>query len=116
MATCRAECCRTVLLGKTGLKRRPVCTDNAHERTHILLMPHDLIHRKIIGVNDERIGFIRDLLIDEVDWKLRFLHATQEGLVGLDKRHFLIPIEAVRRVAGGLVRIDLSKEQGTRGA
>lgn len=29
--------------------------DNAHERTHVLLMLHDLIHRKIIGCNDERI-------------------------------------------------------------
>ena len=29
--------------------------DNAHERTHVLLMLHDLIHRKIIGFNDERI-------------------------------------------------------------
>jgi hypothetical protein len=40
----------------------------------------------------------------------------KKGLLGLDKRHSLIPIEAVRRVAGGFVRIDLSKEQGTRGA
>jgi len=37
--------------------------DNTHERTHILLMPHDLIHGEIIDFNDERIGFIRDLLI-----------------------------------------------------
>src|SRR5919112_5827424 len=59
-----------VLLGETGLRRRPVCMDNAHERTRILLMPYDLIHRKIICFNDERIGFIRDLLIDEVDWRL----------------------------------------------
>jgi hypothetical protein len=40
----------------------------------------------------------------------------KKGLLGLDKRHSLIPIEAVRRVAEGFVRIDLSKEQGTRGA
>ena len=74
-----------VLMGETGLRRRPVWMDNAHERTRVILMPYDLIHRKIICFNDERIGFIRDLLIDEVDWKLRFLHATQEGLLGLDK-------------------------------
>jgi hypothetical protein len=53
--------------------------DNTHERTHVLLMPHDLIHREIIDFNDERSDFIKDLLIDEVDWKLRFLHATQGG-------------------------------------
>jgi hypothetical protein len=40
----------------------------------------------------------------------------KKGLLDLGKRHSLVPIEAVRRVAGGFVRIDLSKEQGTRGA
>ena len=84
---------------------------DANERTHVLLMPHDLIHREIIGFDDERIGFVRDLLIDEVDWKVRFLHATQGGFLGLDDRHFLIPIEAVRRVAGGFLRVELSKDQ-----
>jgi hypothetical protein len=85
--------------------------DDANERTHILLMPHDLIHREIIGFDDERIGFVRDLLIDEVDWKVRFLHDTQGGFLGLDDRHFLIPIEAVWRVAGGFLRVELRKEQ-----
>ena len=69
--------------------------DDAHERTHVLLMPHDLIHREIIGSDDERIGFVRDLLIDEVDWKVRFLHVTQGGLLGLDERHFLVGVVVV---------------------
>jgi len=86
--------------------------DNAHERIPVLLMLHDLIHRKIIGFNDERI----DRLHQGPARRQGRLEAAQEGLLGLDKRHSLIPIEAVRRVAGGFVRIDLSKEQGTRGA
>ena len=85
--------------------------DNARERTHVLLMPRDLIHRQIIDSKEERIGFIRDLLIDEVDWKVRFLHATQGGFLGIEERHFLIPIEAVRTVAEGFVVIEPSKEQ-----
>ena len=85
--------------------------ENARERTHVLLMPRDLIHRQIIDSKNEAIGYIRDLLIDEVDWKLRFLHATQGGLLGLEERHFLIPIEAIRTVAEGFVVIELSKEQ-----
>ncbi len=85
--------------------------DDANERTHVLLMPHDLIHREIIGSDDERIGFVKDLLIDEVDWKVRFLHATQGGFLVLDESHFLIPIEAVWRVAEGFLRVELSKDQ-----
>jgi hypothetical protein len=85
--------------------------ENAHERTHVLLTPRDLIHREILDPKYENIGFVRDLLIDEVDWKVRFLHATQGGFLGLDERHFLIPIEAVGTVGGGFVKTELSKER-----
>jgi hypothetical protein len=91
--------------------RRRLLMDNARKRTHALLMPHDLIHREILDPNDENIGFVRDLLIDEVDWKVRFLYATQGGFLGIDERHFLIPIEAVSYVGGGFVKTELNKEQ-----
>jgi hypothetical protein len=74
-------------------------------------MPRDLIHREILGPKAENIGFVRDLLIDEADWKVRFVHATQGGFLGLDERHFLTPIEAVSYVGGGFVKTELSKEQ-----
>jgi hypothetical protein len=40
-----------------------------------------------------------------------FLHATQGGFLGIEERHFLIPIEAVRTVAEGFVVIERTKEQ-----
>jgi hypothetical protein len=86
--------------------------DNAGKRTHVLLMPRDLIYREILGSDDENVGFVRDLLIDEADWRVRFVHATQGGFVGLDEHHFLIPIEAVSYVGGGFVKTELSKERG----
>jgi hypothetical protein len=85
--------------------------DGPGKRTHVLLMPRDLIHREILDPEDENIGFVRDLLIDEVDWKVRFLHITQGGFLGLEERHYLIPIEAVCYVGGGFVKTKLSKEQ-----
>jgi hypothetical protein len=53
--------------------------DNAGRRTHVLLAPRDLIHRELLDPNDENIGFVRDLLIDEADWMVRFVHATRGG-------------------------------------
>jgi hypothetical protein len=85
--------------------------DNAGKRTHVLLMPRDLIHREILGPDDESIGFVRDLLIDEADWKVCFVHASQGGFLGLEERHFLIPIEAVSYVGGGFVKKELRKQQ-----
>jgi hypothetical protein len=52
---------------------------SARKRTHVLLMPRDLIHRELLDPNDENIGFVRDLLIDEADWMVRFVHATRGG-------------------------------------
>ena len=85
--------------------------DNVRKRTHVLLMPRDLIHREVLDPNDKNIGFVRDLLIDEVDWKVRFLHVTQGGFLGRHEGHFLIPIEAVSYVGAGFVKTELSKEQ-----
>jgi hypothetical protein len=89
--------------------------EEAHERTHVLLMPRDLIHRAVTDPDNRLIGYVRDLLIDEVDWKLRFLHVTVGGHLGINERHFLIPIEAVERVSGGFVTIELSPQK-VRGA
>jgi len=74
--------------------------EDAGKRTHVLLMPRDLIHRELLDPEDESMGFVRDLLIDEVYWKVRFLHATQGGFLDIDEPHFLIPIEAVSYVGG----------------
>ena len=83
----------------------------ANERSHVLLLPRDLIHRAVAGPDDERIGYVRDLLIDEADWALRFLHIPAGGHLGFDEKHFLIPIEAVRRVSEGFVTIEQSRQE-----
>ncbi len=57
------------------------------------------------------IGYVRDLLIDVADWKVRFLHATVGWRLGIGDRHFLFPIEAVERVSEGFVTIEQSREK-----
>ena len=47
--------------------------DDARERTHVLLMPRDLIHREVLDPDDQNVGFVRDLLIDEVDAHVQFM-------------------------------------------
>jgi PRC-barrel domain len=81
----------------------------ANERIHILIMPRDLIHRAVTDPDDDTIGYVRALLTDEVDWQVRFLHVTAGGHLGVHERHFLIPVEAVKRVNGGFVTIEQSR-------
>ena len=87
--------------------------DGPGKRTHVLLMPRDLIHRELLDPDDENIGFVRDLLIDEVDWKVRFLHATQGGFLGLDEP--LPDTHRSRKLCGRGLREDRSEQgAGTR--
>src|SRR5215204_370175 len=94
--------------------RRP-SMEEAGQRTHVLLMPRDLIHCAVTDPHNHLIGYVRDILIDEADWKVRFLHVTVGGHLGIGDRHFLIPVEAVERVSGGFVTIEQSREK-VRGA
>jgi sporulation protein YlmC with PRC-barrel domain len=80
-------------------------------RTHVLLMPRDLIHRAVSDPDNHMIGYVRDILIDERDWQVRFLHVTVGGHLGIGDKHFLIPIEAVERVSEGFVTIEQSREK-----
>ena len=74
-------------------------------------MPCDLIHRAVTDPGNHLIGYVRDLLIDEVDWKVRFLHVTVGGHLGIGDKHFRIPVEDVERVSGGFVTIEQSREK-----
>jgi hypothetical protein len=74
-------------------------------------MPRGLIHHAATDPDNHLIGYVRDLLIDEADWKVRFLHVTVGGHLGIGDRHFLIPVEAVERVSGGFVTIEQSREK-----
>ena len=90
--------------------------EGAHERTHVLLMPRDLIHRAVTDPNNHLIGYVRDLLIDEADWRLRFLHVTVGGHLGIGDKHFLIPVEAVVRVSEGFRALTPTCHLGCRAA
>jgi hypothetical protein len=83
----------------------------SEREAHVLIMPRDLIHRTVTDPGDDRIGYVRDLLTDEVDWQVRFLHVTAGGHLGVHERHLLIPVEAVKMVSGGFVTIDQSRQK-----
>jgi PRC-barrel domain len=85
--------------------------EETNKRTHVLRMPRDFIHRAVTDPENHLIGYVRDILIDEVDWKLRFLHVTVGGHLGIGDKHFLIPIEAVERVSAGFVTIAQGREK-----
>jgi len=54
----------------------------------------------VYDVTDEQIGRVEDLYIDREARQPRFLVVSAGGLLGVGKKHVLLPVEEVRRDVG----------------
>lgn len=68
----------------------------------------DLRGRKVIDSGGEEIGSVSALFVDQGEQKVRFLEISAGGFLGMGKRHFLLPVDAVTRVQGDEVHISKS--------
>jgi sporulation protein YlmC with PRC-barrel domain len=69
--------------------------------------PEDDLRGKYVYVVDRKvIGSVEDLYIDRKEREVRFLEVGAGGLLGIGKKRFLVPVEAVVEVAAGLVAIE----------
>ena len=57
----------------------------------------DIRGLEVYDVNGEQIGSVEDLYVDRDSRLPRFLEVSAGGLLGIGKKHFLIPIEEVSR-------------------
>lgn len=72
----------------------------------------DLRGRDIVDRKDTSIGTVADLLIDPTLRVPRMLILETGGLLGMGKKQYLVPLEAVHD-EGSQVRMDWSKEEIT---
>ena len=54
----------------------------------------------VYDVADEQIGTVEDLYVDRVARQPSYLMVSAGGLLGIGKKHFLIPVEEVSRDVG----------------
>src|SRR5437868_6034476 len=71
----------------------------------------DVRGRRVVDRNEDEIGVISELLLDEEEHRVRFLEVQSEGFLHLAATAFLIPIDAVGGVSADAVHIDQSREQ-----
>jgi CBS domain-containing protein/sporulation protein YlmC with PRC-barrel domain len=70
----------------------------------------DIRGLKAVDMAGEELGSIDDLFIDEQDRKVRFLEISSGGFLGLGATKFLIPVDAITRIADEVVHINQSRE------
>lgn len=66
----------------------------------------DVRGRHLLDANNDEIGKVDDLLVDEDEMRVRFLRAKAGGFLGIGRTHFLIPVDAVAEVDDDAVHID----------
>jgi sporulation protein YlmC with PRC-barrel domain len=60
----------------------------------------DIRDLEVYDVADEQIGSVADLYVDREARRPRYLVVSAGGLLGVGKKHFLVPVEEVSRDVG----------------
>jgi sporulation protein YlmC with PRC-barrel domain len=60
----------------------------------------DIRRLDVYDITDEQIGSMEDLYVDQQARQPRFLVVSAGGLLGIGKKHFLIPVKEVSRDVG----------------
>ena len=71
----------------------------------------DIRDRQVVDAAGEEIGKVEDLLIDDRDRKVRFLEVGSGGFLGIGETTFLLPVEAVTKVAEDSITVNQSRER-----
>ena len=75
----------------------------------------DLRGKAVYDAQGQQIGSVSDLYIDPQEREVRFLEVGAGGLLGIGKKRFLVPVEAVVEVAAGLVTIEPGRTEKVEG-
>ena len=71
----------------------------------------DLRDKRVFALDDEEIGTVKDLYLDEDEREVRYLEVGAGGFLGIGQRLFLIPIEAVSGMSAERVTLNQSREK-----
>lgn len=71
----------------------------------------DLLGLDVYDRDGEKVGTVEDLYVGGEERKVRFLEVAAGGFLGIGKRYFLIPLEAVIDASENRLSIDQSRER-----
>jgi hypothetical protein len=71
----------------------------------------DIRDRKVVDASGEDVGHVSALFIDRAGRKIRMLEIRAGGFLGIGDRHFLLPVEAITKVAEHEVHINQKRDK-----
>jgi sporulation protein YlmC with PRC-barrel domain len=81
-------------------ERQPNLVKLSEEELHLDEPWQDIRGLDVYDVDGEQIGSVEELYVERDSRHPRFLVVSARGFLGLGKKHFLVPVEAVSRDMG----------------
>jgi sporulation protein YlmC with PRC-barrel domain len=75
----------------------------------------DLRGKDVYDAGGQRVGSVEDLYIDRQEREVRFLEVGAGGFLGIGQKRFLVPVEAVVKVAEEWVAIEADRTEKVGG-
>jgi hypothetical protein len=70
---------------------------------------HELRQKSVFASDDYHIGQVENLYVDD-DMDLRFVDVSTSGLLGLGKKHHLLPVEVIAEEASGSITLTVDQQ------
>ena len=70
----------------------------------------DIRHFKVADSADDEIGHVKDLFIDDIEKRVRFLEVVSGGFLGIGETEFLIPVDVITGIKNKTVRVNRTRD------
>lgn len=71
---------------------------------------HEMRQKRVLDSGDHIVGTVANLYVDEGSRRLRFLDVLTSEYLGLERKHHLVPVEAVSDQDPGSITLGVSQE------
>ena len=71
---------------------------------------HEMRQKSVLDSGDRFVGTVANLYVDEDSGQLRFLDVLTSDWVGLERKHHLVPVEAVSEEDAGSITLGVDQE------
>src|SRR5919107_3688240 len=97
------------VLGYVGSRRKgePLALIRLELHEHPPSPQHEMRQKSVLDSGGTVLGTVANLYVDEDSRQLRFLDVLTSDFLGLERKHHLVPVEAVSDQDSGSITLDV---------
>jgi hypothetical protein len=94
----------------SGRKGEPMALIRLELHEHPASPQHEMRQKSFLGSGGSVVGTVANLYVDEGSRKLRFMDVLTSYFLGLERKHHLLPVEAVSDQDPGSITVGVDRE------